>query len=88
MRYGNYLLLIIWNNGKMTKWTHNFFLIRAVDGGRTERARNLKNLSRHCRLITKKPTNQDRDRRQGIEMNNESINHKQEDIIIINYVRR
>ena len=86
MRYGNYLLLIIWNNGKMTKWTHNFFLIRAVDGGRTGRARNLK----ICRdtVDSLRNLNQDRDRRQGIEMNNESINHKQEDIIIINYVRR
>ena len=54
--------------------------------GKSEKS---KNLSRHCRLITKKPTNQDRDRRQGIEMNNESINHhKQEEAIIINYVRR
>jgi hypothetical protein len=32
--------------------THKFFLIRAVDGGRTERARNL--ILSSCRLITKK----------------------------------
>ena len=83
-------VLIIWNNGNMTKWQHTtFFLFVQWRGWRKDgKSEKSKNLSRHCRLITKKPTNQDRDRRQGIEMNNESINHKQEDIIIINYVRR
>ena len=75
-----------WKHDKMA--AHNFFFNSCSGWRKDGKSEKSKNLSRHCRLITKKSKSRSRQKAQGIEMNNESINHKLRSTLIPQQIRK